>query len=630
MRHVKLFLASGNNLKKDRDEVSLFLANKNQFLVKHGIFLELIRWEFLSSSFSETRKQDDFNQELKDSDVFTCLIYDRIGQYTREEFEQAFSLYKSGKNPKKFYLYFKVLPKAKKEEATEVNEFRKHIEEEQQIYLEYKNPDQLKLFINQNLDQDLPDMFKEALLKNIFDPVAKPMTDAISQELLDSLNDADKMLARNLTEEALDVYMEAIRQVNKQENPDVYGRILYGLAVCYINFSLYKEQEKNLINALIKLENAEELLEKNPIPFLFYLVLEKLSLAYMIISSIRNKIINIEQSLKIANKLLIQKDIHQYPSLFAIINRRIGNCYNMLMHEMLKKDYYDKAQFYFQEVLKVIDKKRDPIEYHRILAAIGDTKISYSLIETDKNERIKLLNEAISLCKEGLELITIEEDAYNFCLTNSSIATAYTYLGKIEKKIDFYLKAIEYYKKIETLMKQYSTTVDYLTMQSNYCTILQFVFDQTKEKRYLDESKKISESALETISMQSHPYRYGRFHANIGYCDFLYAINLTSNLNEKIELIKNALSAYNVASSVIARNSFSVEFKQLLYYQTKALIELSRLEIKTENLLKAQKLVEGQLESYTIEKEKDIYFQNFIKFKDIIEQEKKNLKQFDS
>ena len=155
MRNVKLFLASGNALKKDRDEIMLFLANKNQFLVKHGIFLELVRWEFLSSSFSETRKQDDFNKVLDESEIFTCLIFDRIGQYTREEFDKAYQNYKQGKNPKKFYLYFKTLPKGKREEAVEVYELRKAIEKDEQIYREYKNPDQLKLFLNQNLDEDL-------------------------------------------------------------------------------------------------------------------------------------------------------------------------------------------------------------------------------------------------------------------------------------------------------------------------------------------------------------------------------------------------------------------------------------------------------------------------------------------
>jgi tetratricopeptide (TPR) repeat protein len=262
MRNVKLFLASGNALKKDRDAIMLFLANKNQFLVKHGIFLELVRWEFLSSSFSETRKQDDFNKALEESEIFTCLIFDRIGQYTREEFDKAYQNYKQGKNPKKFYLYFKTLSKNKKEEAIDVYEFRKAIEKDEQIYREYKNPDQLKLFINENLDLDLPEILKQFIQYSITNLDSVPETQNVPEYILDNLDDADKMLNKKLTRNAKEIYEESLKQISKHTQRFLYAKVKRNLAKCNIDLACERDDEENQIQkAIVYLEEVLQIFD---------------------------------------------------------------------------------------------------------------------------------------------------------------------------------------------------------------------------------------------------------------------------------------------------------------------------------------------------------------------------------
>ncbi|WP_167599175.1 hypothetical protein [Chlorobaculum sp. 24CR] len=55
MRTIRIFLASSNELKADREAFEIEINRKNKLLKNKGVFLELVNWEDLSAKMSLTR-----------------------------------------------------------------------------------------------------------------------------------------------------------------------------------------------------------------------------------------------------------------------------------------------------------------------------------------------------------------------------------------------------------------------------------------------------------------------------------------------------------------------------------------------------------------------------------------------
>src|ERR687895_384638 len=90
MLKKKLFLASSSELKEDRKEFEIFINRKNKDWFAQGIFIELIVCEDFLDAVSYTRLQDEYNKAIRECDIFVMLFHTKVGQYTEEEFENAF------------------------------------------------------------------------------------------------------------------------------------------------------------------------------------------------------------------------------------------------------------------------------------------------------------------------------------------------------------------------------------------------------------------------------------------------------------------------------------------------------------------------------------------------------------
>lgn len=614
MRNVKLFLASGNALKKDRDEIMLFLANKNQFLVKHGIFLELVRWEFLSSSFSDTRKQDDFNKEMEDSEIFTCLIFDRIGQYTKEEFDIAYQNYKQGKNPKKFYLYFKKLPKGKREEAVEVYEFKKAIEKEEQIYREYKNPDQLKLFLNQNLDEDLPGILKEALLQNIYEPEAKPMTETIPDYILDNLDEADKMLSKELSQEALSIYSEALTKINKKSNPLFYGKIITNIALCHRNLCYIENQEANLIKAELKINDALLILspETHRTEYIRALICycEIQFVSYFLNHSKDSLLKCIDNAIRVIS--LADKN-HDKEVLWEM-NWMLGSCYNHLMINDTDIQHFNNAVHYYDKTLSELDPKEETAKYSKVLSAKGSLFITSFVLETEKEIQIQRLQDGLKMSEESLLLMKPDTEAMDYAHNLSTLSIGYLYLGQITNTLQYYLKSLEYSKKNCLIMKDFNKTADFISSLDNQSIIFQQLYSITQDIAYLEQSIDTCHRALNQISIKTFPYHYGRFHVSIGR-NYYNKGKYATEEKDKISLFHLSLEEYELAELVLTKDKYLIDYKWLLNLKIQLFFELSKVDEKTKNRQITQELIEVLLSCYHEDSPKDKFYHSAVEIK---------------
>ena len=92
MRTIKIFLASSEELENDRNAFGNLIRRLDNIYEKQGIRIELFEWEDYDSAYNDRRKQDEYNDKVRASDMFLALFYKKAGKYTIEEWLQRSSV----------------------------------------------------------------------------------------------------------------------------------------------------------------------------------------------------------------------------------------------------------------------------------------------------------------------------------------------------------------------------------------------------------------------------------------------------------------------------------------------------------------------------------------------------------
>lgn len=156
MNTYKLFLASSFELKSDRDQFEIFISRKNKEWVSKGAYLELVIWEDTLECMEQNRLQDKYNEAIKTCDIFVLLFSTKVGQYTREEFEVAFSSFQKTKKPIVF-TYFKnvAIPvgQINRLDQKTLWDFQDRLVSLEHLHTTYENTNDLLLFFNKQMDK---------------------------------------------------------------------------------------------------------------------------------------------------------------------------------------------------------------------------------------------------------------------------------------------------------------------------------------------------------------------------------------------------------------------------------------------------------------------------------------------
>ena len=144
MKTIKIFLASSEELDYDRMAFGNLIRKLDKIYEKRGIRIELFEWEDYDAAFNGVRKQDEYNENIRNSDMFLALFYKKAGKFTIEEFNVATEEFKKHASPK-VYTYCKDLQPGE-EESPELKEFKKRLFEELGHYwCRYDNNDTMQL-----------------------------------------------------------------------------------------------------------------------------------------------------------------------------------------------------------------------------------------------------------------------------------------------------------------------------------------------------------------------------------------------------------------------------------------------------------------------------------------------------
>jgi hypothetical protein len=152
---IKIFLASSSELKEDRDAFDLYFRQANDRWLQKGIYLQIVRWETFLDAMSQTRLQDEYNQAVRDCDVFLSLFKTKTGKYTEEEFDAAHAAFMEKKKPH-IYTYFKDAQtrlSSIPEEITTLLSFKKKLAALGHYHTQYTSSEDLKLKFQEQLEK---------------------------------------------------------------------------------------------------------------------------------------------------------------------------------------------------------------------------------------------------------------------------------------------------------------------------------------------------------------------------------------------------------------------------------------------------------------------------------------------
>ena len=149
MKRIKIFLASSNELENERRQFEIEIYRKTKRWFNKGIFLHLAVCEDLSARLSSTGSQSEYNNYIKEADIFVLLAFSKLGMYTAEEFQTAFGQFKATQKPF-IYTYFKEI---KEGENDTLPAFKKELSNLKHFYSNYTTFDNLWVQFNKELDR---------------------------------------------------------------------------------------------------------------------------------------------------------------------------------------------------------------------------------------------------------------------------------------------------------------------------------------------------------------------------------------------------------------------------------------------------------------------------------------------
>ena len=145
MQTKKIFLASSEELRTDRNAFELMIGRINQDWVPRDTFFHLVVWENFIDAMSKEGLQQEYNKAIQDCDIFVLLFFTKVGRYTAEEFETAFGSFRTGNKPL-IYTYFKddlILTGSIDDSIVSLLEFKKKLSELKHYYTRYRSVEEL-------------------------------------------------------------------------------------------------------------------------------------------------------------------------------------------------------------------------------------------------------------------------------------------------------------------------------------------------------------------------------------------------------------------------------------------------------------------------------------------------------
>ena len=100
MTMIHIFLGSSlEELRLDREALGNYVRKLNDIYMDRGVYIKLYECEYENAAMVDGRKQEEYNEEIRHSDIFLVLLYNKAGKYTVEEFQTAYKQFQAAGAP---------------------------------------------------------------------------------------------------------------------------------------------------------------------------------------------------------------------------------------------------------------------------------------------------------------------------------------------------------------------------------------------------------------------------------------------------------------------------------------------------------------------------------------------------
>ena len=142
-RNIKIFFASSDEMQNDRNAFGNFIRRLGKIYERRGITLELFLCEDCDAAYKDERKQKEYNEHVKSSDMFVAAFHKKAGPYTQEEFDVAVEELRQKSLPN-VYVYCREVQEDEIE-TDSLKEFKRRLDKMGIYWVNYSNTDTMHL-----------------------------------------------------------------------------------------------------------------------------------------------------------------------------------------------------------------------------------------------------------------------------------------------------------------------------------------------------------------------------------------------------------------------------------------------------------------------------------------------------
>ena len=450
MKTIKIFLASSEELTDDRNAFGNLVRRLDKIYEKRGIRIELSPWEDFDAAYNNRRKQDEYNEIVKTSDMFLALFHTKAGKFTIEEFDIAIEEFRKKAAPK-VYTYCKDLKEGEQESPELVDFKRKLFEELGHYWCRYDNRDSMQLhFIMQlqlieSSDNDEPlkiengvVMFEDMRIANInhlrfaYDNKDYQRMNTEFLSLPPKIREARKRVERYPEDDSFADELQRLLDHYHKLRKDIvdYQQVLINTAI-----RISKLQSSRITD---RMRRAIELFNDGKIHEANLVLDEAKNDANLAIERYKRSLKIVEderENVFLAIEELLLKATTNIADLSIPLEERLEST------DMLYKDSIDLATSSNLDIKKYIN----------ILHTY--------LVFLDKYARYEKANK---ICNTLIELVDSTDNQELVGAIYSYISTSYAYQGKLDDAIEYGVKAVEIAKSVYdgsniNLVRSYNT-----------------------------------------------------------------------------------------------------------------------------------------------------------------------------
>ncbi len=406
------------------------------------------------------------------------------------------------------------------------------------------------------------------------------------ERIVQRLDEADKMIKRNLYKDALEILKEKeLKNISSKKEPELYARFKKIEGVAYLNLANGKHAEDYLKKAQLCIEETLPIyvVEKKPLEY----SKAQLNLSTIFLElAVRDLETYVGKAISACNEALkvYEKNYNREGLCKVYLNLSVAQIY--LSNIRNKKENLESAMKLFKKVSRNEDLKRcsnDCKFWNNIGAA-------YYYISKSR-EKKKNLELAIKNLEKGLENCNIEKEPenYNYAALCKNLGAAYMELATISDKEENLERAMQMFEISKNIWTKKKYPSEWTGVQNNLQNLymMQTGTMETK-KKILRESIAFFEKALSIPTLEAPPRSYADLENNLGntYKDLAQFENKDKNLNE-------ALKAYQKALHVRKKENYPLDWAMI--QNNIGIIYLYLAEAKDEN---STKNIDAAIDAY--------------------------------